>query len=102
MRILMLAAALVAAPVLFAATPHTAAAAEPGVRLAQWDGDGEHHDDYDHHRDRERERWDAFFRARMHEHFEHEGERWRDLPQHEKDHVIREEWEHWGERTWRG
>jgi hypothetical protein len=38
----------------------------------------------------------------MHEHFEHEGERWRDLPQHEKDHVIREEWEHWGERTWRG
>ena len=92
----MLATALVAAPVLFAATPHTAAAAEPDVRLVQWDGD------YDHHRDRERERWESFFHARMHEHFEHEGYRWRDLPQHEKEQVIREEWEHWGERTWRG
>jgi hypothetical protein len=94
MRILMLAAALVTTPVLFAATPLTAAAAEPGVRLVQWDGD------YDHHGDRER--WDSFFHARMHEHFEHEGDRWRDLPQHEKEHVIREEWDHWGERTWRG
>jgi hypothetical protein len=96
MRILMLAAALGAALMQFAATPRTAAAAEPGVRLVQWDGD------YDHHGDRERERWDSFFHARMHEHFEHEGDRWRDLPRHEKEHVIREEWEHWGERTWRG
>ena len=55
MRILMLAAALVAAPVLFAATPRTAAAAEPGVRLVQWNGD------YDHHGDRERERWELVF-----------------------------------------
>jgi Spy/CpxP family protein refolding chaperone len=105
MRMLMLAAALAAGPVLFAATPRTAAAAEPGVRLIQWNGDEEHHDDYDHHHDGERERvqrWGSFFRARMHEHFEHEGDRWRDLPQREKEHVIREEWDHWGERTWRG
>jgi hypothetical protein len=39
---LILAAALAAAPVPFAATARTAAAAEPGVRLIQWDGDEEH------------------------------------------------------------
>src|ERR1700756_2688136 len=61
--------AAVAAPVLLGFLPKAAPAAEPGVLLAQYhDDDAKRHDEGDHHREREAERWDSFFRARMHEH----------------------------------
>jgi hypothetical protein len=93
--------AAVAAPVLLGSLPKAAPAAEPGVLLAQYhDDDAQRHDEGDHHREREAERWDSFFRARMHEHSERDGYNWVNLPMHEKERVIRDEWERWGARSW--
>jgi hypothetical protein len=93
--------AAVAAPVLLGSLPKAAPAAEPGAVLAQnYDGDSQHHEEWEHHREREAERWESFFHARMHEHRERDGYSWVSLPMPEKERVIRDEWERWGERRW--
>jgi Ni/Co efflux regulator RcnB len=93
--------AAVAAPVLLGSLPKAAPAAEPGVLLAQYyPGDAQRDEEWEHHREREAERWDSFFHARMHEHRERDGYNWVNLPRPEKERVIRDEWERWGARRW--
>ena len=93
--------AAVAAPVLLGSLSEAALAAEPGVLLAQYyDGDSQRHEEWERHREREAARWESFFHARMHEHSERDGYNWVNLPMHEKERVIRDEWERWGARSW--
>jgi len=91
-----------------------AAAREPGALPVQWNGEGNGYGyDGDRHREErremrreqeaeevQRERWQSFYHARMHEHFEREGYGWARLPDWQKERVIKEEWERWGERRW--
>ena len=107
MKMFLLAA--IATPIFFTVLPGNASADAPKPIIVQWDGESHPHGDWDRRHDDERHRqweaeqaarWESFFHARMHEHFEREGYSWANLPHWQKEQIIREEWERWGERRW--